>query len=152
MDNAFIANIWSDIAMLLARTDASNNVRFFFTANIFLNLSPSLAFFHTAALVYLYCLFIGLIMMVLNMRFGRVEGVCAGLFIHLSGWALSFTMRTSLFIFSPMLNAVLRFHSFGYGMEPTIIQSYAVLGGIIGVTVIILRFVQKKYSFSTSNI
>ena len=152
MDNAFIANIWSDIAMLLSRTDASNHVGIFFSVNVFTNLSPILAFFHTAAFIYLYGIFIGLVMLILNMKFGSVEGVCAAMLIHLSGWALSFTMQPNLYIFSPMLNAVLRLHSFDYGMEPTIIQSYIILFTIILVTAAALRFVLKEYNFTTSYI
>ena len=114
-------------------------------------------------LMLLYSISMVLVMLVLNLKWGKRAGITGGILYSLYGLLLSpdtvaallkipeeqmFRANVILGWISPLNHATYKMHNFGYDRLPTLEQSYMVFIGLILLLGLLALYLIKMYNFS----
>ena len=151
---AFHANVWSTLGELSASSNISieEHLGMSLDAQVIASMLPWQAMVHTFLLLWLYCCFSALVMLLINMRHQQVFGYVGAAALYVLGFLAQSGDFPLLYWLSPLQNAMLASHDFGYQRVsmPTLCQSYALLsgGGLLLVALAFLRIRSYGFSFS----
>ena len=160
--NAFPGNIWSATAATLGFSGDGAAVSLPVSVKTLELSRPFSCMASILALMILYSLVMVLIMLVLNLRFGKLWGTVGVFVFTLFGFLLKpdtvagiFKLPDELFYkanvalgwISPLNHATYQMHNFGFDRLPRLWQSYAIFGVVIAVLIVLSVFSIKKYNF-----
>ncbi len=148
-NSAFIANVWSEQALMIVNNNLSTSASISIIVN---NLTPIEAFISTFLLIWAYTVMLSLIIFLINLFKGKLFGfsiICA---IHVLGFLAQYANYGIIQFISPAINARLEFHNFGYNNYlPSLTFSTIYFLLIIILIIIILLRISKRIIFNSCN-
>ena len=163
MTNAFPGNLWSKTAAILGYSGDGAAVALPSLVKVLELSTPYRCMGTIFLLMLLYTLCMVFLMLWLNIRRGHAAGIGGAFAFTLISFLMSpdnlirvfsmpdelaFRARVWMGWISPLNHATYAMHNFGYDRLPRLWQTYAILGGMLVVLVLLGLRAIRKYSFS----
>ena len=159
----FPGNLWSETAVRLAYSDLGNSMGIPASVKAMESITPYECMLQTLVLMLLYSWTLCFLMLTVNLKFGRTQGIFAGVFYSLYGFLLEPDTIVRIFDLgkqeryrvnvltgwiSPLNHASYPGHSFGYDKLPTIFQSAVLFLVLLAALSIFSCRALKRYNFT----
>jgi hypothetical protein len=163
MRQSFVGNMWSETAAILGYSGAGQAVALPALVKTLEMSTPYESMAIIFALMLLYAMLMAFIMLVFNLAKGQLAGVVSVFVFSLFGFLLNPQTIKTLFQLpdelmykanvavgwlSPLNQATLHMHNFGYDLLPRLWQSYAVFGCLIMVCYFLALRAIRHYNFN----
>ena len=161
--NCFPGNMWSATGAILGYSGLGENLHLPIAVKVMEFITPYECMLQIILLMLLYSISMVLVMLVLNLKWGKRAGITGGILYSLYGLLLSpdtvaallkipeeqmFRANVILGWISPLNHATYKMHNFGYDRLPTLEQSYMVFIGLILLLGLLALYLIKIYNFS----
>ncbi len=146
MRQSFTGNMWSETAAILGYSGAGKAVALPALVKTLEMSTPYESMLMIFMLMLLYAMLMAFIMLVFNLKKGQLAGVVSVFVYSLFGFLLNpqtiktifqlpdelmYKANVAVGWLSPLNQATLHMHNFGYDLLPRLWQSYAIFGGLI---------------------
>ena len=161
--NCFPGNKWRASGAILGYFGRGENLHLPIAVKVMEFITPYECMLQIILLMLLYSISMVLVMLVLNLKWGKRAGITGGILYSLYGLLLSpdtvaallkipeeqmFRANVILGWISPLNHATYKMHNFGYDRLPTLEQSYMVFIGLILLLGLLALYLRKMYKFS----
>lgn len=165
--NCFAGNLWSATGAMLGYSELGEKTLLPLSVKVMEHVTPYECMGQIMLLMVFYCISLVLLMLVLNLKWGRKAGVIGGIAYSIYGLLLSpdtimailkipeekvFKANVILGWISPLNHATYEMHNFGYDLLPTLWQSYLLFGSLTLGLVLIIVWQMKHYNFNFSQV
>ena len=163
MRQSFTGNMWSETAAILGYSGAGKAVALPALVKTLEMSTPYESMLMIFMLMLLYAMLMAFVMLVFNLKKGQLAGVVSVFVFSLFGFLLNpqtiktifqlpdelmYKANVAVGWLSPLNQATLHMHNFGYDLLPRLWQSYLIFGGlIVGFYFLALRAI-RQYNFN----
>lgn len=162
MRQSFVGNMWSETAAILGYSGAGKAVALPALVKTLEMSTPYESMTIIFVLMLLYAMLMVFIMLVFNLAKGQLAGVISVFVFSLFGFLLNpqtiktifqlpdelmYKANVAIGWLSPLNQATLHMHNFGYDLLPRLWQSYVIFGGLIGGCYFLALRAIRYYSF-----
>ncbi len=163
MRQSFVGNMWSETAAILGYSGAGQAVALPALVKTLEMSTPYESMAIIFALMLLYAMLMAFLMLVFNLAKGQLAGVVSVFVFSLFGFLLNpqtiktifqlpdellYKANVAVGWLSPLNQATLHMHNFGYDLLPRLWQSYLIFGGLIVACYFLALRAIRHYNFN----